>query len=48
MIRSYARALDLDAEPLLARLGPAGAATVDTLADLVKNKPIPITDARAA
>ena len=44
MIRSYARALGLDAEPLLARLGPAGAATADSLADLVKNKPIPITD----
>jgi cytoskeleton protein RodZ len=45
MIRSYARALGLDAEPLLERLGPASAATVDLLADLVKNKPIPITDA---
>jgi cytoskeleton protein RodZ len=45
MVRSYARALDLDAEPLLERLGPAGAATVDSLADLVKTKPIPITDA---
>jgi cytoskeleton protein RodZ len=44
MIRSYARALGLDAEPLLERLGPAGAATADSLADLVKNKPIPITD----
>jgi cytoskeleton protein RodZ len=45
MIRSYARVLGLDAEPLLGRLGPASVATVDSLADLVKNKPIPITDA---
>ena len=45
MIRSYARVLGLDAEPLLERLGPAGVATVDSLADLVKTKPIPITDA---
>ena len=44
MIRTYARALGLDVEPLLERLGPVGAPTVDTLADLVKNKPIPITD----
>lgn len=44
IIRSYARALDLDAEPLLARL-PAEAPSVDSLADFVKNKPIPITDA---
>lgn len=44
MIRTYARALGLDAEPLLERLGPVGAPTVDSLADLVKNKPIPITD----
>ena len=44
MIRSYARALDLDADPLLARL-PAEAPSVDSLADFVKNKPIPITDA---
>jgi cytoskeletal protein RodZ len=45
MVRTYARQLGLDAEPLLERLGPASAATVDSLADLVKNKPIPITDA---
>ena len=44
MIRSYARALDLDAEPLLGRL-PVEAPSVDSLADFVKNKPIPITDA---
>lgn len=44
IIRSYARALDLDAEPLLVRL-PAEAPSVDSLADFVKNKPIPITDA---
>ena len=44
MIRSYARALGLDSEPLLERLGPTGAPTADSLADLVKNKPIPITD----
>jgi len=44
MIRSYARALDLDAEPLVARL-PTEAPSVDSLADFVKNKPIPITDA---
>ena len=44
IIRSYARALDLDAEPLLARL-PAEPPSVDSLADFVKNKPIPITDA---
>lgn len=44
MIRSYARALDLDAEPLLVRL-PTEAPSVDSLADFVKNKPIPITDA---
>jgi cytoskeleton protein RodZ len=45
MIRSYARTIGLDAEPLLERLGPAPAATVDSLAELVKSKPIPITDA---
>ena len=44
MIRSYARSLDLDAEPLLARL-PAEAPSVDSLADFVKTKPIPISDA---
>lgn len=44
MIRSYARALDLDAEPLLAHL-PAQAPSVDSLAEFVKSKPIPITDA---
>jgi cytoskeleton protein RodZ len=43
MIRSYARALDLDPEPLLARL-PALAPSVDSLAEFVKSKPIPITD----
>jgi cytoskeleton protein RodZ len=43
MIRSYARALDLDPEPLLIRL-PAEAPSVDSLAEFVKSKPIPITD----
>ena len=43
MIRSYARALDIDPEPLLARL-PALAPSVDSLAEFVKSKPIPITD----
>jgi cytoskeleton protein RodZ len=42
MIRSYARALDLDPEPLVIRL-PAEAPSVDSLAEFVK-KPIPITD----
>jgi len=45
MIRSYARVIGLDGEPLLERLGPVPVATVDSLADLVKSKPIPITDA---
>jgi cytoskeleton protein RodZ len=45
MIRSYARMIGLDAEPLLERLGPPPAATADSLAELVKSKPIPITDA---
>jgi cytoskeleton protein RodZ len=44
MIRAYARALDIDSEPLLARL-PAPAPSVDSLAEFVKSKPIPITDA---
>ena len=44
MIRSYARALDVDPEPLLARL-PSQAPSVDSLAEFVKSKPIPITDA---
>jgi len=44
MVRSYARALDIDAEPLLARL-PSQAPSVDSLAEFVRNKPIPITDA---
>jgi len=43
MIRSYARALDLDPEPLVIRL-PAEAPSVDSLAEFVKSKPIPITD----
>ena len=43
MIRSYARALDIDPEPLLAHL-PALAPSVDSLAEFVKSKPIPITD----
>jgi len=45
MIRSYARMIGLDPEPLVEHLGPTPAATVDSLADLVKGKPIPITDA---
>jgi cytoskeleton protein RodZ len=44
MIRSYARALDLEVDPLLARL-PTQAPSVDSLAEFVKSKPIPITDA---
>lgn len=44
IIRSYARALELDPEPLLARL-PAQASSVDSLAEFVRDKPIPITDA---
>ena len=43
MIRSYARTVDLDPEPLLAHL-PVQAASVDSLAEFVKDKPIPITD----
>ncbi len=43
MIRSYARALDLDPEQLLVRL-PEQASSVDSLAEFVKSKPIPITD----
>ncbi|MGH8676469.1 MAG: RodZ domain-containing protein [Burkholderiales bacterium] len=46
MIRSYARVIGLDAEPLLARLGPAPAASIDSLAELVKTKPIPISASR--
>lgn len=44
MIRSYARALELDPEPLVIRL-PEQAPSVDSLAEFVKDKPIPITDA---
>jgi len=44
MIRSYARALDVDPEPLLARL-PSQAPSADSLAEFVKSRPIPITDA---
>jgi cytoskeleton protein RodZ len=43
MIRSYARLLDLDPEPLVIRL-PTEAPSVDSLAEFVKSKPIPITD----
>lgn len=43
MIRSYARALNLDPEPLVIRL-PEQAPSVDSLAEFVKDKPIPITD----
>jgi cytoskeleton protein RodZ len=43
MIRSYARVLGLDPEPLVIRL-PAEAPSVDSLAEFVKSKPIPITD----
>ena len=43
MIRSYARTLDMNPEPLLAHL-PAQAPSVDSLAEFVKSKPIPITD----
>jgi cytoskeleton protein RodZ len=43
MIRSYARALDMNPEPLLAHL-PAQAPSVDSLAEFVKSKPIPFTD----
>lgn len=45
MVRTYARALDLDVEPLLERLGPPPAASIDSLAALVKTRPMPISDA---
>ena len=45
IIRSYARVLDIDAEPLLARL-PAQVPSVDSLAEFVKSKPIPISSSR--
>lgn len=43
MIRSYARALELDAAPLLARLAPASTEPVDSLAAFV-NQPVPIAN----
>jgi cytoskeleton protein RodZ len=43
MIRSYARALDVDPAPLLARLAPVTNEPVDSLATFV-NQPVPITD----
>jgi cytoskeleton protein RodZ len=42
MIRSYARALGLDAAPLLARLAPVSTEPVDSLAAFV-SKPVPIS-----
>jgi len=42
MIRSYARALDLDAAPLLGRLAPMSTESIDSLAAFVNN-PVPIS-----
>lgn len=44
MIRTYARVLGLDAESVLEPLGPAQGASIDALAALVKDRPIPISD----
>ncbi|HEX5612132.1 MAG TPA: RodZ domain-containing protein, partial [Burkholderiales bacterium] len=43
MVRAYARAVDLDTAPLLARLAPVSSEPVDSLAVFV-NQPVPITE----